>query len=150
MSDIDELRQAVEAGKSAFSHMSEQRDRCRKHLVGLIRITEENLREKRVELAQSKIRHEHTTREYEQLSIMLHSLIVTVEGSGPYSTLETPATLEKNHGPALALVSDDADAPKDTDGVETEDVRTGLKRLLKKQRTRTPQANQGMESPPAS
>ncbi len=79
MTDISSLQQTVEAAQEAFDRTSEQHARSRKHLASLINIVEENLREKRVALAQSEAQRERMVREYGQLRHMLHALVMAVE-----------------------------------------------------------------------
>ncbi len=79
MTDIASLKQMVAAAQEAFARTGEQHVRSRKHLTSLIDIVEENLREKRVALAQNEAQRERMIREYGQLRRMLHALVMTAE-----------------------------------------------------------------------
>ena len=91
MTDISSLEETVAAAQEAFGRTGEQHLRSRKHLTSLIDIVEENLREKRVALAQSETQRERMIREYGKLRHMLHDLVMTVEvgpRKGPVSIAE--------------------------------------------------------------
>ena len=99
MTDISNLEQTVTAAQEAFERTGEQHVRSRKHLTSLINIVEENLREKRVALAQSETQRERMIREYGQLRHMLHGLVMTVE-VGPR---KGPASIAERAGAGMEL-----------------------------------------------
>ena len=156
MSDIANLQEAVETARAAYARASEQHARSRKHAMNLIRIVEEQLREKRIELSQNEIQRERMTREYGQLRQMLHALVMTVEvGAESLQNGATAIEAWPNAVPPLAPVPV-ASEPRDpvTEagrdpkprrkgakagaakvGAGAEELRAGLKRMLKKKRT---------------
>ena len=94
MTEISSLQQTVAAAQEAFDRIGEQHARSRKRLTSLINIVEENLREKRVALAQNQARRERMVREYGQLRHMLHALVMTVEVGPREGLAAIPAPAE--------------------------------------------------------
>ena len=164
MSDIANLQEAVETARTAYARTNEQHARSRKHAMSLIHIVEEQLREKRIELSQNEIQRERMTREYGQLRQMLHALVMTVEvgAEAPQNgatAIEVRPNVVKPLAPAPvpaptpALVASEprdpvAEAARDPKaqrkrakagaanaGAGAEELRAGLKRMLKKKRT---------------
>ena len=158
MSDIANLQEAIENARTAYTRASEQHARSRKHALSLIHIVEEQLRDKRIELSQNDIQRERMTHEYGQLRQMLHALVMAVE-VGSAETLGNEATAieaQPNRVTPLAPVpvasepSEPATGsatdlthrrkPRKAESMKTgdadaEEVRAGLKRMLKKKRT---------------
>jgi hypothetical protein len=140
--------------------------RSRKHLLSLVTILEENVREKRVELSQNQVQRERMVQEYEQLRHMQDALVMAVEvgrtdGLGSLAA-ESGAMLEaglRKRPVALDPVAND-DAPSQNGssengsskngGDESEDVRTGLRRVIKKTRSQIAKAGETEEPAPAN
>ena len=157
MSDIANLQDAIETARTAYTRASEQHARSRKHALSLIHIVEEQLREKRIELSQNDIHRERMTHEHGQLRQMLHELIMAVE-VGSAETLGNEATAieaQPNRVTPLAPVAVASEPSEPATGAATdlkhrrtsrkaesvktgdtdaEEVRAGLKRMLKKKR----------------
>ena len=160
MSDIANLQDAIETARTAYTRASEQHARSRKHALSLIHIVEEQLRDKRIELSQNDIQRERMTHEHGQLRQMLHALVMAVE-IGSAETLENEATaIEDQPNRVTPLVpvavasepsepsepaTEAATDPKHrqtsrkADSMKAgapgaEEVRAGLKRMLKKKR----------------
>ncbi len=156
MSDIANLQEAVETARVAYARASEQHARSRKHALSLIHIVEEQLRDKRIELSQNDIQRERMTREYGQLRQMLHALVMTVEVGETGTSRNDPAAIEARPNGAtplapVAVVSEPrepaSEAARDPKaqhspakagvakvGAGAEELRAGLKRMLKKKR----------------
>lgn len=170
MTDISSLQQTVAAAQEAFERTGEQHVRSRKHLTSLIAIVEENLREKRVALAQNEAQRERMIREYGQLRHMLHALVMAVE-VGPRESLasipapagagmEPGARPESRRGPVpldpaandagAARKGEDAIRPTRDGGCDPEKLRAGLKRVIKKKRAQAAQADEPKEPAPAT
>lgn len=165
MSDIANLQEAVETARMAYTRASEQHARSRKHALSLIHIVEEQLRDKRIELSQNDIQRERMTREYGQLRQMLHTLVMTVEVGAAGTPRNDPTAIEAQPNGALPLVplavvsEPKAPAAKTVRnskpqrkharagaaagavagaveaGAGAEELRAGLKRMLKKKQT---------------
>jgi hypothetical protein len=158
MSDIASLQDAIETARTAYMRASEQHARSRKHAMSLIHIVEEQLREKRIELSQNDIQRERMTHEHGQLRQMLHNLVMAVEVGSAESQDIDPTAIEVRPDKVTPLApvavasepiepaseaviesksrrtSGTADSAKTDDGAEAEEVRAGLKRMLKKKR----------------
>ncbi len=158
MSDIANLREAVETARAAYARASEQHARSRKHALSLIHIVEEQVREKRIELSQNDIQRERMTWEYGQLRQMLHALVMEVE-VGDAGSPEDGAAMDdrQNVVTALAPVAVPSEESREPDaepaeaakppgrkrattgaakaGANADELRAGLKRMLKKKRT---------------
>ncbi len=157
MSDISNLQEAVETARAAYARASEQHARSRKHAMSLIHIIEEQVREKRIELSQNDVQRERMTREYGQLRQMLHALVMDVEVGGaddpqnvviPLAPVPVPVANDPRE-PVFEVVAEGAaEGAKDTKpsqrnptkvenratGAGAEELRAGLKRMLKKKR----------------
>ncbi len=166
MTDISSLDQTVAAAQEAFDRTGEQHGRSRKHLASLINIVEENLREKRVAMAQSEAQRERMIREYGQLRHMLHALVMTVEvgpreglasipapaapGMESEAGMEPEARPESRRGPVpLDPAANDAGPARDG-GCDPQQLRAGLKRVIKKKRAQASQANKPKEPAPVT
>ncbi|MCH8998557.1 MAG: hypothetical protein IID48_09915 [Proteobacteria bacterium] len=177
MTDISSLEETVAAAQEAFGRTGEQHLRSRKHLTSLIDIVEENLREKRVALAQSETQRERMIREYGKLRHMLHDLVMTVEvgprkgpvsiaeragagmelgvGMEPEAGMEPESRPESRKGPVpldpvpLDPAANDAGPARDG-GCDPEKLRAGLKRVIKKRRAQAFPADKPKEPAPAS
>ena len=169
MSDIANLQQAVETARAAYTRASEQHARSRKHAMSLIHIVEEQLREKRIELSQNEIQQERMTRDYGQLRQMLHALVMTVEvgaeaqqngaaaiGTQPKVVTPLAPALAPVPVPALAPAPAPAPVPESAPAKTSsgaEELRAGLKRMLKKKRPNAPSVElatveaEGVEAP---
>ncbi len=158
MSDIANLQEAVETARLAYARASEQHARSRKHALSLIHIVEEQLRDKRIELSQNDVQRERMTREYGQLRQMLHALVMTVEvgvaeipGNDPAAIgaqaneralLAPVAVVSEPQEPATEAAQDPKPRPRPAKagpakpgaGTGAEELRAGLKRMLKKKR----------------
>jgi hypothetical protein len=158
MSDIANLQDAIETARTAYTRASEQHVRSRKHAMSLIHIVEEQLRDKRIELSQNDIQRERMTHEHGQLRQMLHSLVMAVEVGAAETPEIDPAAIEARPDRAtplapVAVASEPRDPaaegpmeskPRRTaktagsveidSGTGAEEVRAGLKRMLKKKR----------------
>ena len=157
MSDIANLQDAVETARTAYTRAREQHARSRKHALSLIHIVEEQLRDKRIELSQNDIQRERMSHEHGQLRQMLHELVMAVE-VGSAETLGNEATAieakpnrvtplapvavasepsepatEAATDPIYRQTSRKADSVK-AGAAGAEEVRAGLKRILKKKR----------------
>jgi hypothetical protein len=144
MTDITNLQEAVETARAAYTRASEQHARSRKHALSMIHIVEEQLRDKRIELSQNDIQREGMAHEYGQLRQMLHTLVMTVEvgaagapGNGstaieawPDAVTPLPSVAEAAQDPKPRRKRATAGAAKN--GVDAEELRAGLKRMLKK------------------
>ncbi len=165
MTDISSLQQTVAAAQEAFDRTGEQHARSRKHLTSLISIVEENLREKRIALAQNEAQRERMVREYGQLRHMLHALVMTVEvgpreglaaipgpaeaGMEPGAGMEHGAHPGSRMGPVYPdPVANDA-GPARNSGADAEQLRAGLKRVIKKKRPQAAAADKPEEPAPA-
>ncbi len=165
MIDISSLQQTVAAAQEAFDRTGEQHVRSRKHLTSLINIVEENLREKRVALAQNEVQRERMVREYGQLRHMLHALVMTVE-VGPregLAAIPAPAEAGVELGARMGPVpldpandagpgrnGEDENGPARNGGDDSKQLRAGLKRVIKKKRARTSTADKPEEPAPAN
>ncbi len=151
MSDIANLQEAVETARTAYARASEQHARSRKHALSMIHIVEEQLRDKRIELSQIDVQRERMTQEYGQLRQMLHALVMTAEvdaawipendptaieaqpnGMAPVAVVHEPRepAVEAAQGPKPRRKPAEAGAAKP--GTGAEELRAGLKRMLKK------------------
>ena len=161
MSDITNLQDAVETARAAYTRASEQHARSRKHALSLIHIVEQQLRDKRIELSQNDIQRERMTREYGQLRQMLHALVMAVEVGAAGTPRIDPTAIEAPPNGVLplapvAVVSEPKEPaaesvrnPKSRHkraqagaaagavkaGAGAEELRAGLKRMLKKKQT---------------
>ncbi len=172
MTDISSLQQTVAAAQEAFERTGEQHARSRKHLTSLIAIVEENLREKRVALAQNEAQRERMVREYGQLRHMLHALAMTVEAGTPKDLASIPAPAEAGMEPGAGMehgagmepgahpgsrmgpvyldpVANDA-GPARSSGADSEQLRAGLKRVIKKKRAQADKVDKPEEPAPAN
>ncbi len=159
MTDISSLQQTVAAAQEAFDRTGEQHARSRKHLTSLIKIVEENLREKRVALAQNEAQRERMVREYGQLRHMLHALAMTVEVGPREGLAGVPAPAQAGMEPGahpgsrmgsvyLDPVANDA-GPARNSGADPEQLRAGMKRVIKKKRPPAATADKPEEPAPA-
>ena len=174
MTDISSLKQTIATAQEAFARTGEQHVRSRKHLTSLINIVEENLREKRVALAQNEAQRERMIREYGQLRHMLHALVMTVEvgpreglacipvsaGAGiePGADMEPGARPESRMGPVPpdpaandagpARNGEDENRPARDGGEDPEKLRAGFKRMIEKKRAPASQADEPKEPAP--
>ncbi len=141
MSDIANLQEAVETGRTAYARTSEQHARSRKHALSLIHIVEDQLHVKRIELSQNDDQRQRLTHEYGQLRQMLHALIIAVDvgASGAPGNGPTAIEARSNGGTPLAPM-DVASEPKEPStevdqagaakaGAGPEEVRDRLKRI---------------------
>ncbi len=160
MTEILSLQQTVAAAQEAFDRTGEQHARSRKHLASLINIVEENLREKRVALGQNQAQRERMVREYGQLRHMLHALVMTVE-VGPREGLaaipspaeagmETGAYPGSRMGPVSLEPAANDIGPARNGGDDSEQLRAGLKRVIKKKRAQAAKAREPKEPAPAN
>ncbi len=162
MSDIADLQEAVETARAAYARASEQHARSRKHALSLIHIVEGQLRDKRIELSQNDIQRERMARECGQLRQMLHALVMAVEvgaagtpGTGPTAievrpngvTPLAPVAVGEPKEPAAARDPKPRREPAQAEaakaGAGAEELRAGLKRMLKKKRVQA----DGTEAP---
>jgi hypothetical protein len=154
MSEIANLQDAIETARTAYTRASEQHARSRKHALSLIHIVEEQLRDKRIELSQNDIQRERMTHEHGQLRQMLHALVMAVEvGSAEALEIEataieaqpnrvTPLTPVAVASEPSELATEAATDPEhrqmsrkaDSVKADAEEVRAGLKRMLKRKR----------------
>ncbi len=151
MSDIANLQEAVETARTAYARASEQHARSRKHALNMIHIVEEQLRDKRIELSQIDVQRERMTQEYGQLRRMLHALVMTAEVDAAGTPENDPTAIEAQpNGLAPVAVAREpkeptAEAARDPKswrkpapagaakpGNGAEELRAGLKRMLKK------------------
>ncbi len=95
------------------------------------------MRDKRIELSQNAVQHEHMTREYGQLRQMLHALVMTVEVGAAETPGNSPTAIEAgpNSVAPLAPVAVASEPKAAEDGVGAEMLRAGMMRILKKKRT---------------
>jgi hypothetical protein len=158
MSDIANLQEAVETARAAYARASEQHSRSRKHAMSLIHVIEERVREMRIELSQSDVQRERMTREYGQLRQMLHALVMDVEVGDAGVPGHDATALETGPQVVTALApvpvaseprepaAEAAEAAKPTRrkrakagaakaSADSEALRAGLTRMLKKMRT---------------
>ena len=94
MSDIENLRDAVETAHAAYARASEQHARSRKHALSLIHIVEEQLRDKRIELSQNDVQRERMAHDCGQLRQMLHALVMAVEVGAAETPENGPTAIE--------------------------------------------------------
>ena len=154
MSDIENLRDAVETAHAAYARASEQHARSRKHALSLIHIVEEQLRDKRIELSQNDVQRERMAHDCGQLRQMLHALVMAVEVGAAETPENGPTAIEArpNVVTPLAPVASEpkepaAEAARDPKprrkpaqaeaaraGTSAEELRAGLKRMLKRKR----------------
>ncbi len=151
MNDIANLQEAVETARAAYARASEQHARSRKHALSMIHIVEEQLRDKRIELSQIDVQRERMTHEYGQLRQMLHALVMTAEVDAAGTPEHDPTAVEAqpNGLAPMAVVREPmeptAEAARDSEswrkpaqaeaakpGTGSEELRAGLKRMLKK------------------
>ncbi len=119
MSDMSSLIQSAEAALKSNGRATERQSRSRKHLISLIHIIDENLREKRVEPSQNETQRERLVRTYEQLRDMQHSLAMAAEvgradGLGDLATRSGAEMAAGTHMGPVALDTatiDDAPSP---------------------------------------
>ena len=155
MSDITNLQDAVETAHVAYARTSEQHARSRKHALSLIHIVEEQLRDKRIELSQNDVQRERMAREYGRLRQMLHTLVMAVEVGAAETPRNDPTAIAvqtngvtplapvavANEPKLPAAVASPAPKPRRAqadaavNGAGAEELRVGLKRMLKKKRT---------------
>ena len=151
MNDIANLQEAVETARAAYARASEQHARSRKHALSMIHIVEEQLRDKRIELSQIDVQRERMTHEYGHLRQMLHALVMTAEVDAAGTPEHDPTAIEAqpNGLAPMAVVREPmeptAEAARDSKswrkpaqagaakpGTGAEELRAGLKRMLKK------------------
>ncbi len=160
MTDISSLQQTVAAAQQAFDRTGEQHALSRRHLTSLIHIVEENLREARVALAQNQAQRERMVREYGQLRHMLHALVMTVEVGPREGLAAIPAPAQAGMEPgahpgarmgpvSLDPAANDA-GPARNGGGDSENLRAGLKRVIKKKRAQAAKAGKPEEPAPAN
>ncbi len=156
MTDIPSLQHTVATAQEAFARTSEQHARSRKHLSSLIKVVEENLREKGVALAQNEAQRERVIRECGQLRRILHALVMTVEARPREGLASIPAQAEAGmetgvHMSPVPLDPGPNDAgPAANGGDDSEDLRAGLKRMIKKKRTQPPKDRKPKEPAPTN
>ena len=171
MSEMSNLIRSAEAARESHIRATEQQSRSRKHLTSLIDINEENLREKRVELAENEIQRERMIREYEQLRDMQHSLMMAVEvgradGLGDLAARSGAEMAAGTHVGPVALdtaTNDDAPSPdgssengsgkkeSDQNGEDDmSDLRSGFQRVMRKSRSPRTKAGGQEETKAAS
>ncbi len=160
MTDISSLQQTIAAAQEAFDRTGEQHARSRKHLTSPINIVEENLRAKRAALAQSAAQREHRVREYGQLRHMLHALVMTVEVGPRDGLASNPAPAGGRMEPGAHPGSRMGPVPLDpaandigrarNGGDDSEQLRAGLKRVIKKKRAQARTADKPEEPAPAN
>jgi len=157
MTDIAKLQEAVETSRAAYARASEQRENSRKEVLSLAHMVEEQLRVKRIELSQIEVQHERVTEERGQIVQMLNTLSVTVEVGAAGTPGDDPTAIEARPDevtplapvavasepsePATEAATDPNHRPTscNADSVRAgaagaEEVRAGLKRMLKKKR----------------
>ena len=140
MTDITNLQEAVETARAAYARASEQHVRSRKHALSMIHIVEEQLRDKRIELSQNEVQREGMAHEYGQLRQMLHTLVMTVEAGATETSKNGSArpNVVTPLAPMAETAQDSKPQRKRTtagaakNGVGAEELRAGLKRMLKK------------------
>ena len=161
ISDIANLQDAIETARTAYTRASEQHARSRKHAMSLIHIVEEQLRDKRIELSQNDIQRERMTHEHGQLRQMLHSLVMAVEVGAAETPEFDPTAIEIRPDTVTTLapvaVANEpkepaSEAPMESkprrtsktagsaevdSGADAEEVRAGLKSMLRKKRIPT-------------
>ena len=157
MSDITNLQEVIETARVAYARASEQHARSRKHALSLIHIVEEQLRDKRIELSQNDVQRESMTREYGQLRQMLHALVMTVEVGAAEIPRTDPTAIEARPNgmtplAPVAMASEPKVPATETArhrkprrartqagaakaGAGAEELRAGLKAMLKKKQT---------------
>ncbi len=153
MSDIADLQRTVEAAKESFNRGNEQQIQRSKDLSSVIDAVVDSLRRKQAEMEQHKVQYERTTQECEQLRGMLRSLALTVEDVGRNRSRTNMCDLDAKvsrlghaswatEGPTehvAAVVEDNVEYDPDN-------LRSGLQRVLKKSRARTPKVAEAEES----
>ena len=156
MTDIPSLQHTVATAQEAFARTSEQHARSRKHLSSLIKVVEENLREKRVALAQNEAQRERVIRECGQLRRILHALVMTVEARPREGLASIPALAEAGMETGVRVSPVPLDpgpndaGPAANGGDDSEDLRAGLKRMIKKKRTQASKGRKPKEPPPTN
>ena len=161
MSEIQDIKRTVDTAQHVFARVSEQHDRSKKHLMSITHIIEERLHERRVQLAQNETERTRLGEEYAQLTQMLHALILTIhcgsERDG-HNLVPSP-NVEARAGNSTVLVpvapaANDA-APSETVPVDPqyktspEELRAGLKRVLKIQRAQKSKKPRPQDTTPA-
>ena len=156
MTDIPSLQHTVATAQEAFARTGEQHARSRKHLSSLIKVVEENLREKGVALAQNEAQRERVIRECGQLRRILHALVMTVEGRPREgrASISAPAKAGRETEVRMSPVPLDPAAndagPAGNGADDSEDLRAGLKRMIKKKRTQASKGRKPKEPAPTN
>ncbi len=162
MSDMSNLQQTVEAAQNAHARANGQHTRSRKHLMSVINILEEHVREKWAELSRNDAQRKRIIQEYKKLRIMQDTLVMAVEvgdadglaslpavsGAEPETRQHMPPlnldSMQNGHAPALNGSSQNQPFKNGRD--ESEDVRNGLRRVLRKTRPQIAGARETEES----
>ena len=160
MTEISSLQQTVAAAQEAFDRTGEQHARSRKHLTRLIGIVEENLSEKQAALTQNQAQRERIVREHGQLRHMLDALEMAVEAGPREDRASIPALAEAgmesgaHPGSGMGPVSLDPAAndiePARGGGGNPEQLRAGLRRVIKGKRAQAPEAGKPEEPAPVN
>ncbi len=137
MTDIADLRERVQRAKISFDQIDHQHEESSECLVGLIDAVEVSLGEQRGELERNQIEYERISRNYEQLTDMLHALVRTVKG-GRRKRVNNMGNPMKMFPPPDE--NDDAAREQDFE-YDPEKFRAGLKCALKLDRPRKATAN---------
>ncbi len=146
MTDIAKMLEAVETGRAAYARASKQHASSRKHVLSLIRMVEEQLRDKRTELSQIDVQREHMIRECDQIQQMLDSLGMAVEGGAAEIPGDELTAIEARSDGVMPLApvavasepkvpaAEAARAEAEITGAGPVELRAGLKHILKKMR----------------
>ncbi len=153
MSDIADIQRTVEAAKQSFDRVNELHSQCSKDLSSAIDAVVDSLRQKQAEMEQHQVQYERITQECEQLRGMLRSLVLTVEEVGRNRSRTIMRDLDTKVS-RLGHASWTTEGPTEHVAAVVEDnveydpgnLRSGLQRVLKKSRARTPKVAEAEES----
>ena len=126
--DLD-LQQGIEAVSQNISELDDQHGKSNEYMLDLTKEVEDRVRQSRAEMAQNRTEYERIMQDYEQAKRFLHSLeLLTLKASshsyrtGIFGDLDAKA---KALAPGSSAIEDYAE-------VDSDHLRLGLKRLLKK------------------
>ena len=109
MSDIDALRQRVEAAERSFGLIDERDRNYSARLINLISGIEGQLRQHQAELAERDARLGRQERENGELRAMLHSLLLAVEDGGKDRLGDTVNSMDQRISALMASEESQAD-----------------------------------------
>jgi len=143
MSNFTDLQQGIEAVTEKLSELDDQHGKFNEYMSCLINEVEDRVRQSQAEMTQNRTEYERIMWEYEQVRRLLHSLeLMTLKASSHSYPTGIFRDLDAN---AKALAPDSS-TNGDYAEVDPDHLRSGLKRLLKKNGNGVPKGAEAEES----